>query len=217
VRLAAAELIEAGASDREVAKRLRVSRMSANRWRRALAAGGKPALASKGAGGARCTPTGERRPWGSTRPRPGRRPRGRRRCARRPSPRRSRHHAGRSAGTAAVSPGSLIGAPGPGFVPYGVAPAPPAAVARLAGRLRAGPEEIRCCGRGAKTRTGHLRLAARYPEWRAPATPELEKPGEFLLARTVEHGSPAWLFRPVTHNTGPNGPFVNPGAAGSLK
>ncbi|HEY2262234.1 MAG TPA: winged helix-turn-helix domain-containing protein [Streptosporangiaceae bacterium] len=54
VRLAAAELIEAGASDREVAERFRVSRMSANRWRRALAAGGKPALASKGAGGARC-------------------------------------------------------------------------------------------------------------------------------------------------------------------
>src|ERR1700758_301847 len=54
VRLAAADLIEAGASDREVAKRLRGSRMSANRWRRALAAGGREALASKGAGGARC-------------------------------------------------------------------------------------------------------------------------------------------------------------------
>src|SRR5215472_5285185 len=54
VRLAAAELMEAGASDREVARRLRVSRMSANRWRRALAAGGRSALASKGAGGARC-------------------------------------------------------------------------------------------------------------------------------------------------------------------
>jgi putative transposase len=59
VRLAAAELIEAGASDREVARHFRVSRMSANRWRRALAAGGRSALASKGAGGARCklTPT----------------------------------------------------------------------------------------------------------------------------------------------------------------
>ena len=55
VRLAAAELIEAGASDPEIAKRFRVSRMSANRWRRALAAGGKQALASRGAGGARCT------------------------------------------------------------------------------------------------------------------------------------------------------------------
>jgi transposase len=54
VRLAAAELIEAGASDREVARRFRVSRMSANRWRRALEAGGQAALASKGAGGARC-------------------------------------------------------------------------------------------------------------------------------------------------------------------
>jgi transposase len=54
VRLAAAELIEAGASDLEVARRFRVSRMSANRWRRALAAGGRAGLASRGAGGARC-------------------------------------------------------------------------------------------------------------------------------------------------------------------
>ena len=54
VRLAAADLIGAGASDREVARRFRVSRMSANRWRRALAAGGRAALASRGAGGARC-------------------------------------------------------------------------------------------------------------------------------------------------------------------
>ena len=54
MRLAAAELIEAGVSDREVAKRFRVSRMPANRWRQALAAGGRAALASRGAGGARC-------------------------------------------------------------------------------------------------------------------------------------------------------------------
>ncbi|MGO9779526.1 MAG: helix-turn-helix domain-containing protein [Streptosporangiaceae bacterium] len=39
MRLAVVELIEAEASDREVARHLRVSRMSANRWRRALAAG----------------------------------------------------------------------------------------------------------------------------------------------------------------------------------
>jgi transposase len=58
VRLAAADLIEAGASDWEVARRFRVSRMSANRWRRALAAGGRAALASKGAGGSRCKLTG---------------------------------------------------------------------------------------------------------------------------------------------------------------
>jgi len=54
VRLAAAELIDEGASDGEVARRFRVSRMSANRWRRALAKGGRAALASKGAGGAKC-------------------------------------------------------------------------------------------------------------------------------------------------------------------
>ncbi len=54
VRLAAAELIEAGVGDGEVARRFRVSPMSVGRWRRALAGGGRAALASKGAGGARC-------------------------------------------------------------------------------------------------------------------------------------------------------------------
>jgi transposase len=54
VRLAAAEMIGAGASDREIARHFRVSRMSVNRWRRALAAGGREALASKGAGGMQC-------------------------------------------------------------------------------------------------------------------------------------------------------------------
>src|SRR3954471_11718611 len=54
VRLEAAEWIEEGATDREVAARFRVTRMSVNRWRRALGAGGRAALASKGAGGARC-------------------------------------------------------------------------------------------------------------------------------------------------------------------
>src|ERR1700760_4145893 len=54
VRREAAAMIEAGASDVEVARRLRVSRMSANRWRRPLAADGREALASKGAGGAKC-------------------------------------------------------------------------------------------------------------------------------------------------------------------
>src|SRR3954451_3489583 len=54
VRLAAAEWIEEGATDREVAVRFRVTRMSANRWRRVLGAGGRPALASQGPGGARC-------------------------------------------------------------------------------------------------------------------------------------------------------------------
>src|SRR4051794_37416401 len=54
VRLRRAAWIEERATDREVATRFRVTRMSANRWRRALAAGGRPALASKGPGGARC-------------------------------------------------------------------------------------------------------------------------------------------------------------------
>ena len=54
MRLAAAEMIEAGAGDREVARHFRVSRMSVNRWRRALAAGGREALATMGAGGAQC-------------------------------------------------------------------------------------------------------------------------------------------------------------------
>ncbi|MEU3830977.1 winged helix-turn-helix domain-containing protein [Streptomyces sp. NPDC029080] len=54
VRLEAADLIEAGASDREVARQFRVTRMSVNRWRRALASGGRQALVSKGPGGARC-------------------------------------------------------------------------------------------------------------------------------------------------------------------
>src|SRR3954462_11909982 len=54
LRLAAAEWIEEGATDREVAERFRGTRMSTNRWRRALATGGRPALASKDPGGARC-------------------------------------------------------------------------------------------------------------------------------------------------------------------
>src|SRR6266568_4517810 len=54
VRLAAADAIEAGATDRQVARRFRVTRMSANRWRRALAAGGRTALMSKGPGGGPC-------------------------------------------------------------------------------------------------------------------------------------------------------------------
>ncbi|WP_256923318.1 helix-turn-helix domain-containing protein [Streptomyces sp. 13-12-16] len=41
VRFAAADLIEAGASEREVARRFGVTRMSANRWGRALVSGGR--------------------------------------------------------------------------------------------------------------------------------------------------------------------------------
>ena len=76
VRLAAAELIEAGAGDREVARRFRVSRMSANRWRRALAAGGRAALAYRGraarsAGSPPLSCVSWRRCWTPARHRPG--------------------------------------------------------------------------------------------------------------------------------------------------
>ncbi|MCP2340531.1 winged helix-turn-helix domain-containing protein [Actinomadura rupiterrae] len=54
VRMAAAIMFESGASDREVARRFGVTRTSAHRWRRALAAGGRDALRSRGPGGARC-------------------------------------------------------------------------------------------------------------------------------------------------------------------
>ncbi|MCX4826873.1 winged helix-turn-helix domain-containing protein [Streptomyces sp. NBC_01142] len=54
VRFEAADMFAAGATNAEVARWLRVSRMSANRWRCAFDEGGKEALVSKGPGGARC-------------------------------------------------------------------------------------------------------------------------------------------------------------------
>jgi transposase len=54
VRLAAAVMFAQGATDTQVARYFRVSQVSANTWRRALAAGGLEALASKGPGGVVC-------------------------------------------------------------------------------------------------------------------------------------------------------------------
>jgi transposase len=54
VRFQAADRFADGAGDREVAREFRVSRMSANRWRRVFQAGGRDALVSKGPGGAVC-------------------------------------------------------------------------------------------------------------------------------------------------------------------
>jgi transposase len=54
VRLAAAGMFAEGATDAQVAAHFRVTVMSANRWRRALQAGGVGALVSRGAGGAVC-------------------------------------------------------------------------------------------------------------------------------------------------------------------
>lgn len=53
VRLEAASLIEAGQDDRQIATQLRVSVMSAARWRRAFEDGGTHALRSKGPSGQR--------------------------------------------------------------------------------------------------------------------------------------------------------------------
>ncbi|WSY18711.1 Tn3 family transposase (plasmid) [Embleya sp. NBC_00896] len=82
-----------------------------------------------------------------------------------------------------------------GFVPDDVASAPRAVVVRLAERLRVDPDAIRSYGRRAKTRTEHLRLAARYLGWRAASTLELKELDEFLLARAMEHDSATLLFR----------------------
>jgi hypothetical protein len=84
-----------------------------------------------------------------------------------------------------------------GFVPDDVASAPPAGVARLAGPFRVDPEGIRSCGRRAKARTDHLRLAAQYRGWRAPTTLELD---ELLLARAMEHDSPTLLYSQSSAN-----------------
>jgi transposase len=54
VRFAAAEMFAQGASNVEVARRLRVTRMSASRWHRAFDEGGLDALVSRGPGGALC-------------------------------------------------------------------------------------------------------------------------------------------------------------------
>ncbi|MGO8889196.1 MAG: Tn3 family transposase [Streptosporangiaceae bacterium] len=90
---------------------------------------------------------------------------------------------------------TLCSLPWLGFVPDDVAAAPQAAVVRLAGQLQVDPDALRLYGRRAKTRTEHLRLAARYLGWRAAGPLELKELDEFLLARALEHDSPLLLFR----------------------
>ncbi len=63
VRLATPELVEDGTSDREFVKRFRLSRISANRWRRALAVGGKAASASNGIGAGEGGSSSRPPPW----------------------------------------------------------------------------------------------------------------------------------------------------------
>ncbi|MEV0151934.1 MULTISPECIES: winged helix-turn-helix domain-containing protein [unclassified Nonomuraea] len=50
----AADRFAEGATDAQVAAEFRISRMSANRWRRAFDTGGREAPLSKGAGGEKC-------------------------------------------------------------------------------------------------------------------------------------------------------------------
>src|SRR3954468_24495765 len=54
VRVQAAQMSADGLSQAEVARRLRVSDLSTSRWYRAWKAGGVPAPASRGSGGAMC-------------------------------------------------------------------------------------------------------------------------------------------------------------------
>jgi hypothetical protein len=82
-----------------------------------------------------------------------------------------------------------------GFVPDDVRSAPPVAVARVADRLGVAANELAAYGQRVKTRTEHLRLAARYLGWRVPGIAETKELDEFLLARAMEHDSPTLLFR----------------------
>lgn len=84
-----------------------------------------------------------------------------------------------------------------GFVPDDVASAPRAGVSRLAEQLQVDSESIRSYGRRAKTRTDHLRLAAKYLRWRPAGELELKELDEFLLARAMEHDSPTSERRAV--------------------
>ena len=56
-----------------------------------------------------------------------------------------------------------------GFVPDKVTDEPPVAVARLAEQLKVDASLIHSYGKGAQTRTEHLRLVAQYLGWQ-PAT-----------------------------------------------
>jgi hypothetical protein len=82
-----------------------------------------------------------------------------------------------------------------GFVPDDVSAAPPAAVVRLAERLRVPAGALGRYGEREQTRTEHLRVAARYLGWRPAKALELKELEEFLLARAMEHDAPSLLHR----------------------
>ena len=82
-----------------------------------------------------------------------------------------------------------------GFVPDEVTSAPPAAVARLAGRLGIAAAELAGYGQREQTRTGHLREIVAYAGWQVLDVPGWKELDEFLFARAMEHDSPKLLFR----------------------
>ncbi|PZS32925.1 MAG: Tn3 family transposase [Pseudonocardiales bacterium] len=83
-----------------------------------------------------------------------------------------------------------------GFVPTDVASAPPAAVARLAERLRVDPGVLAGYGQRDQTRSEHLRLVMRYLSWNpaSPGSVAMKELEEFLAGRAMEHDSQALLF-----------------------
>ncbi len=89
----------------------------------------------------------------------------------------------------------LCSLPWLGFVPDDLTAAPPAAVARLADRLGVPTTVLGSYGRREQTRTDLLQMVARYLGWRPAGPGEFKELDEFLLARAMEHDSPALLFR----------------------
>jgi Domain of unknown function (DUF4158) len=81
-----------------------------------------------------------------------------------------------------------------GFVPGEVTSAPPAAVARLAGRLGIAASELAGYGQREQTRTEHLREILAYADWRTLDLRGWKEVDEFLFAREMEHDSPKLLF-----------------------
>jgi hypothetical protein len=89
----------------------------------------------------------------------------------------------------------LCSLPWLGFVPDEVASVPPAATARLPEQLLVPVGELRSYGMREQTRTDHIREVAGFLGWRAGGEVEFKELDQFLLARAMEHDSPALLFR----------------------
>ena len=82
-----------------------------------------------------------------------------------------------------------------GFVPDELSEAPRSGVAKLAEQLGVPADVFTGYGAREQTRTDHLREVATFCRWRAVGDVELKGLDQFLLARAMEHDSPALLFR----------------------